>query len=124
MHNLKELIIWQKAVDLSIAVYKITQQLPEDEKFGLTSQMRRSAISISSNVAEGAGRNSDKEFSQFLGLANGSSQELFTQAFICFKLNFITESDFQSLEAKVNEIQKMIYSLKDRLKSNLLKSKI
>lgn len=65
MHNLKELKIWQKAIDLAVLVYKATVNYPADERFGLTSQIRRAAVSIPSNIAEGAGRNSNKEFSHF-----------------------------------------------------------
>ena len=72
MHNLKELKIWLKAIDLATAVYCLTANFPKVEKYGLTSQIRRSAVSVPSNIAEGAGRNSDKEFSYFLGVANVS----------------------------------------------------
>jgi four helix bundle protein len=78
MHKLEELTIWKKSIELSKQVYLICQKLPQDEKFGLISQLKRSAISIPSNIAEGAGRNSNKEFIQFLGIANGSSYELQT----------------------------------------------
>lgn len=91
MHNLKELKIWNKAIDLSVDVYKATSGFPSDEKFNLTSQSRRSAVSIPSNIAEGAGRNSNKEFSNFLGIANGSSYELQTQLIISNKLNLLND---------------------------------
>ena len=76
MNNLKELKIWSKAIGLAVDVYKATSQFPSEEKFGLTSQSRRAVVSISSNIAEGAGRTSSKEFNYFLGIANGSSFEL------------------------------------------------
>jgi four helix bundle protein len=79
MHNLKELKIWNKATDLTVDVYKATFGFPSDERYGLTSQIRRAVVSISSNIAEGAGRNSNKEFANFMGIANGSSYELETQ---------------------------------------------
>jgi four helix bundle protein len=82
MHNLKELKIWSKAIDLATEIYKLTAEFPKEEKYGLTSQIRRSAISVPSNIAEGAGRNSDKEFVYFLGVSNGSSYELQTQLVI------------------------------------------
>ena len=87
MNNLKELKIWNKAIDLTVAVYKATSSFPSDERFGLISQSRRSAVSIPSNIAEGAGRNSKKEFSNFLGIANGSSYELQTQLVISNRLS-------------------------------------
>jgi hypothetical protein len=70
MHNLKELKIWQKAVELATEVYQLTAEFPKEEKYGLTSQIRRSVVSIPSNIAEGAGRNSDREFVQFLSISN------------------------------------------------------
>ena len=97
MNNLKELKIWQKAIDLSVEVYKITSHFPSDERFGLISQARRAAVSISSNIAEGAGRTSTKEFNYFLGIANGSSFELQTQLVIASRLSFIGIEDLDSL---------------------------
>ena len=79
MNNFKELKIWIKAMNVVTDVYKATLNFPGDEKFGLTSQIRRCAVSIPSNIAEGAGRNTNGEFRQFLGIANGSCYELQTQ---------------------------------------------
>ncbi|MCS6796221.1 MAG: four helix bundle protein, partial [Raineya sp.] len=79
MHNYRELKVWQKAVDLVTKVYQITYQFPSEEKFGLVSQIRRCAISIPSNIAEGAGRNTTKDFANFLSIANGACSELSTQ---------------------------------------------
>ena len=79
MHNYKELKVWQKAVQLSTAVYSLCSELPAEEKYGLKSQMQRCSVSIASNIAEGAGRNSNKEFKYFLSIANGSCYELETQ---------------------------------------------
>jgi len=86
MNNLKELKIWNKAINLAVDVYKATSTFPTDERYGLISQSRRAAVSIPSNIAEGAGRNSVKEFNNFLGIANGSSYELQTQLVIANKL--------------------------------------
>ncbi|MCA5005056.1 four helix bundle protein [Sphingobacterium bovistauri] len=79
MHKFRDLVVWQKAMDLANSVYMSTENLPVAEKFGLLSQIRRSAVSICSNIAEGAGRNTKGEFIQFLGIANGSAYELETQ---------------------------------------------
>jgi four helix bundle protein len=76
MHNLKELKIWTKSLNLATEVYKATSNFPIEEKYGLTAQIRKSAVSISSNIAEGAGRNTKGEFRQFLGISNGSAYEL------------------------------------------------
>lgn len=78
MHNFRELRIWQEAMEVTKVVYKVTAKFPIDERYSLTSQINRSAVSIPSNIAEGAGRNSDKEFNQFLGIALGSAFELET----------------------------------------------
>lgn len=114
MHNLKELKIWQKAVDLATDVYRLTADFPKEEKYGLTSQIRRSAVSISSNIAEGAGRNSDKEFAHFLGISNGSSYELQAQLIISKNLGLLN-SEIESILDQLDQIQKMNYSLQQKL---------
>lgn len=115
MHNLKELKIWNKAIDLAVEVYRLTSLFPVEEKFGLTSQSRRAAISISSNIAEGAGRNSTKEFNYFLGIANGSSFELQTQLVISNKLELISNEDLEKLLLQIDELQKMNYGFQTML---------
>lgn len=115
MHNLKELKIWNKAIDLAVEVYRITGSFPNEEKFGLTSQSRRAAVSISSNIAEGAGRNTSKEFNYFLGIANGSSFELQTQLFISNKLGLINTEDLEKLLLLIDELQKMNYGFQNML---------
>lgn len=92
MHNIKELKIWNKAMDLSVQVYDLSSKFPSDERFGLTSQIRRCAVSIPSNISEGAGRNTKGEFKQFLGIANGSAYELQTQLMIANKLNLLMKN--------------------------------
>ena len=111
MNNYKELIVWQKSMALVEVVYKLTTSFPDEEKFGITTQMRRSAVSIPSNIAEGAGRNSKKEFKNFLGIANGSLNELFTQLELSNRLGFSEEDDLKNVLSLANEIQKMIYAL-------------
>lgn len=114
MHNLKELKIWSKAIDLATEVYKLTADFPKEEKYGLTSQIRRSAISVPSNIAEGAGRNSDKEFVYFLGVSNGSSYELQTQLIISRNLDLV-DARVDKLLDEIDQIQKMNYSLQKKL---------
>jgi len=116
MNNLKELKIWNKAIDLAVDVYKATQNFPADERFNLTNQSRRSAVSIPSNIAEGAGRNSDKEFCNFLGIANGSSYELQTQLVISNKLNLIGNDVLNELLGQIDELQKMNFAFQKMLK--------
>jgi four helix bundle protein len=108
MHRFKELKVWQKSVDLAVDIYKITKQFPSDEKFGLTSQANRCGVSIPSNIAEGAGRNTDGEFSHFLGIANGSSFELETQFIIANRLALINEQDLTDITKKIGNVQNMI----------------
>ncbi len=110
MNNLKELKIWNKAIELSVEVYKATLGFPSDERFGLTSQSRRAALSVPSNIAEGAGRNSPKEFVNFLGIANGSSYELQTQLVISNKLGLLKDNILTDLLNQVDELQKMNYA--------------
>ncbi len=120
MHNLKELKIWIKAIDLAVEVYRVTSSFPPEEKFGLTSQSRRAAVSISSNIAEGAGRSSSKEFKYFLGIANGSSFELQTQLFISNKLGLINSEDLEKLLLLIDELQKMNYGFQNMLNKKSL----
>lgn len=119
MHNLKELKIWTKSIELAVEVYKASEAFPKEEKFGLTSQLRRSAVSIPSNVAEGAGRNSKNEFIHFLGIANGSSYELQTQLVISHQLELVTEERLDKLLIMIEEIQKMNYRFQERIKKNV-----
>lgn len=111
MHNYKELNVWKRSIALNILIYDITKSYPSDERFGLTSQMRRSAISISSNIAEGGGRRTDKEFAHFLGIAHGSICELESQLYVSLELKFILTDDFQKISKELAEIQKMVYAL-------------
>ncbi|SMD41869.1 four helix bundle protein [Aquiflexum balticum DSM 16537] len=117
MHRYKELKVWQKAIDLAVEVYRITEKLPKDERFGLIGQMNRSAVSIPSNIAEGAGRNTDKDFNNFLGVALGSSFELDTQLVISNKLEYVNDQDFQKTEKELEHLQNMIVKLKISLNS-------
>lgn len=116
MHHLKEINVWRKAVELATYVYKVTVSFPVDERFGLTNQIKRSVVSIASNIAEGAGRNSDKEFIQFLGIANGSSYELQTQIIIARNLGLLDDASKEYIEKQLDEIQKMIFGFQKKLK--------
>lgn len=111
MHNFKDLIVWQKSIDLTTEIYSITNGFPSDERFGLTSQIRRAAVSVPSNIAEGAGRRSNKEFKYFLSISLGSSFELETQIIVSHRLNLIDDSKADDIQYRISEIQKMIFSL-------------
>ncbi len=115
MHKVEELKIWQKSILLAKEVYKVVSDLPNDEKFGLSSQIKRCAVSIASNIAEGAGRNSNKVFKHFLGIANGSSYELHTQLILTYELNLIDKQRIDELLDLITEIQKMNYSFQKSL---------
>ncbi|MCE2962589.1 MAG: four helix bundle protein [Chitinophagales bacterium] len=117
MHKLEDLIVWKKSIQLVKEVYLILPLLPKEEKYGLIDQIRRSSISIPSNIAEGAGRNNPSEFNHFLGIANGSSYELFTQLILVVELNMLEIEKIQSLLEMNIEIQKMIYGFKNSLMS-------
>lgn len=118
MHRFEDLKIWQKAMDVVENSYRATSSFPKEEKYGLTSQLRRSAVSIPSNIAEGAGRNSNGEFMQFLGIANGSSFELLTQLYLSKRLNLITEEKARPIINDVLEVTKMNFSLQRSLKES------
>ena len=107
MNNLQKLDIWQKALDLCTSIYQLSKNFPKSEVYGLQSQIRRWAVSISSNISEGAGRNSPNEFLHFLGIANGSCYELQTQIIISQSLNYFTNEESERLLISINEIQKM-----------------
>lgn len=98
-------------MDIAEQTYIISSKFPREEKYGLTSQIRRCAVSIPSNISEGAGRNTNGEFKNFLGIANGSSNELFTQLILSHRLNLIEEYAVAPLIKDLTEIQKMNYTL-------------
>jgi four helix bundle protein len=113
-HNFRELKIWKDSMGLVKIVYLTTQKLPANEKFGLISQINRSAVSIPSNIAEGSGRTSEKEFLHFLNIAISSSYELETQLIIT---NELFQVDIESVIGKISEVQKMILGLKRNLEN-------
>lgn len=98
-------------MDIAEQTYVISAEFPTEEKYGLTSQIRRSAVSVPSNIAEGAGRNTDWEFRNFLGIASGSSNELCTQLILSYRLNLISEEKIKPLIKDLMEVQKMNYVL-------------
>ena len=115
MHKFEDLKIWQKAMDITEKCYKASENFPKEERYGLTSQVRRSAISIPSNISEEAGRNTNGEFKQFLGIANGSSYELLTQLYLSSRLNLIKEENVRPIINEVLEVTKMNFSLQRSL---------
>jgi four helix bundle protein len=111
----KKLEVWRKAIEFVTKIYRITEKYPDSERFGLISQIRRAAISIPSNIAEGAGRASKKEFVQFLSIAQGSTSELETQLIISNNLGFLRQENLYLLD-ELDEISRMIIGLIRTLK--------
>jgi four helix bundle protein len=115
MNNFRELVVWQKSIVFVSSIYQITKSFPSDERNNLVNQVQRSAVSIPSNIAEGAGRNSNNLFKQFLSIALGSSYELETQIIISKNLGYVSESVLNGLLQELTAIQKMIYGLYNTL---------
>ena len=111
----KELIVWQKAMDLVVEVYRLVKLLPREELYALSDQMRRSAVSIPSNIAEGHTRNSTKEYIQFLSIAKGSNAELQTQLSICSRLGYLSDEQISKANSLSDEIDRIIHSIKGRI---------
>ena len=119
IYSFEKLTVWQKARKLSVIIYKTTHQFPKDELFGLTSQMRRCSISISSNIAEGTGRHSPKDKARFTEIAYGLALELLNQTIISNDLGFINQDGFTAIRNEIDEITAMLDALyKSQLKLN------
>ena len=115
VHRYKELTVWQKAMELVVEIYKITEKFPSYERYGLVSQMNRCAISIPSTIAEGAGRNTSKDFDHFLAISLGSSFELHTQLVLSNRLGYVAVEVVEKLELELDHIQNMVVKLKNSL---------
>ena len=111
MLDYKDLDVWKLSIDFVTDIYKVTSSFPKEDQFGLTNQIRRAAVSVPSNIAEGAARNSDKEFLRFLYISLGSIQEIDTQLLIALNLDFISSSDFDNLIIQLEQIAKMLIRL-------------
>jgi len=107
----KDLKVWQRGIELSLAIYKLTASFPLDERFGLISQLQRAAVSVPSNIAEGYGRGTRKDYKQFLSIARGSTLEVQTQLLIARELGYGNPALFQQAESLAEEESKMLYSL-------------
>ena len=116
MFRFEKLAVWQKAIAYADQVYLITRSFPGDERFGLTSQMRRAAVSISSNIAEGSSRSSDTDFSRFIEIAYGSLMETISQATIATRQAFLPETEYTALCKAAEEVGRMLSGLRTSLK--------
>ena len=119
MRAYRDLIVWKKSMDLVKEIYKLVKMLPQEERFALSDQMRRAAVSIPSNIAEGYGRNTTKDYARFLGIARGSIYELQTQIHICIMLNFISEQDANAAFELSDEVSRIIFVLIERLTAKM-----
>jgi four helix bundle protein len=112
----RDLQVWQRAIQLTVVIYRLTQSFPREEIYGLSSQIRRAAVSVPSNIAEGQGRLSVGEFRQFLGIARGSNYELQTQLEIARSLGFGNSTMIEEAEGLSHEVGKMLYALLESLR--------
>lgn len=107
----KDLDVWKTAMDLTCEIYKLIKKLPKEENFALAEQMRRSAVSVPSNIAEGRGRQTDADFRHFLYIAKGSCHELETQLMICIRLDYLTASDCEEVLDNTDKVGRMLSNL-------------
>lgn len=107
----ERLDVWKKSIDFVVELYAVTDRFPKDERFGLTSQLRRAAVSISANIAEGAGRKSAKEFAHFLSNSQGSASEVETELVIAHRLRYLSDETFRKLSGSLDEIGRMLTGL-------------
>lgn len=114
-HNFKNLNIWKLSINLAVDVYEETENFPKSEEYGLKSQLRRCAVSVPSNIAEGSSRSSNKDFNRFLEISQGSLFEMQTQLIISNKRQFIKEESFENIENQIIETQKMISGFQKKL---------
>ena len=111
----KDLLIWKKGITIVKLVYQLVKTFPQEEMYALSSQLKRASVSIPSNIAEGCGRKTDKDFSNFLSISLGSAFEFETQLIICKNLGYILEIDFKTLESEIQHIQNMIIKLQNTI---------
>ena len=116
MKDFKKLIVWQKSIELVTLIYKISKDFPNEEKYGLTSQVTRSAVSIPSNIAEGSSRISERDYFRFLEISLGSAFELETQLIIVEKLEIVNSTEISGLIDQTKMVQKMLSGLMNKLK--------
>lgn len=115
MFRFEKLEVWQKAIEFANEVYETTQQFPSDERFGLTSQMRRASVSISSNLAEGSGRSSNADFARFVEIAYGSLMEVVSQAQVGLRRSFMNAAEGENLSKRAEELARMLSGLRSSL---------
>lgn len=118
MAGFRELLIWNKGIELSTQIYSITMNFPKEEKYGIINQLRRASTSVPSNIAEGWSRNSDKSFRYFLDISKGSLSEIITFLIIAENLKYLKPEDSHRLQADAERLSRMIYGMQKRLQSD------
>lgn len=116
MQDFKKLVVWQRSFNFSVEVYKCTRDFPKEEKYGLTSQLRRACSSIPINISEGAGRQTNKEFTNFVQIAIGSAYEADCELLICKELHYLAPEQFEALYADLQDIKRMLTTFVARLR--------
>ena len=115
--------MWKNSLRMSVEIYQVTRKFPSFETYGLGDQLRRAAVSIASNIAEGAGRKSERDFAYFLQISLGSAYEVETQLYIAYKLGYLTKETLDDLLSKINSIERQLYEMIHRLSPTNPKSK-
>jgi len=115
VESYRDLKVWQRAIQMTLAIYRLTTDFPKEEMFGLTSQIRRAGVSVASNIAEGYGRGSKGEYKQFLAMARGSNLEVQTQLFLATELGFGNAGQLKAADGLSNEVSEMLNSLLAKL---------
>jgi len=116
MHNFKQLAVWEKAMTVAEMVHQLCQQLPDSERYGLVSQMRRAAVSVPSNIAEGSGRGTNADFRRFLSISTGSAYELETQLLLTSRFGYHSAEQLVPVLSQISELQRMLYGLRNSLR--------
>jgi four helix bundle protein len=115
VRDFRELMVWQKAHRLVMDIYQLTKGFPEDERFGLTAQLRRSSASVPTNIAEGCGREGDRELARFISIAAGSASETEYQLLLAHDLGYVSEEEGRKLQAQVSEVKRMLNGFMKKL---------
>ena len=118
INGFKELIVWQRAMDASAEVYRLARSLPKDESYSLGNQMRRAAVSIPSNIAEGYGRGSKRDYANFLAISRGSLFEIETQLLLCVRVGYLAEEEIQPALSVLAEVGRMINAILPKLRAD------
>ncbi len=118
MRDFKNFKVWEKAHHFTLQVYEITKDFPSDERFGLTAQLRRASASVPTNIAEGCGRDSERELARFMSIAAGSASEVEYQLLLAYELNYIRNELYEELNLQVNEVKMMLNSFIKKLTAN------